>query len=142
GGWLIGISSWRVIFFLNVPIAIATVAIAVVFMPRATQSRKDVPIDYAGATLCALGLGGIVFALSEQPRRGWSDAAVAAGLAGGAACLAAFLAWEARSLAPMLPLRLFASRNFSVTNVETLAVYGGLSAWGFFLALFLQQVAG
>jgi EmrB/QacA subfamily drug resistance transporter len=143
GGWLIGIASWRVIFIINVPIAAITVAIALIFMPRHTQSRKKgTPIDYVGAALCALGLGGIVFALIEQPRRGWTDVAVVAGLLGGAACLGAFVAWEAHSRAPMLPLRLFASRNFSAANIETFAVYGGLSAWGFFLALFLQQVAG
>src|SRR3954447_703806 len=80
GGWLIGIASWRVIFFINVPIAAATVAIALIFMPQHGRSRKkDTPIDYVGATLCALGLGGIVFALIEQPQRGWTDAAVAAG---------------------------------------------------------------
>jgi predicted MFS family arabinose efflux permease len=67
---------------------------------------------------------------------------VLGGLVLGAAALVAFVAWEARAHAPMLPLRLFASRNFSVTNVETLAVYGGLSALGFFLALFLQQLSG
>jgi predicted MFS family arabinose efflux permease len=67
---------------------------------------------------------------------------VLGGMVLGAGCLIAFVAWEARARAPMLPLRLFASRNFSVTNVETLAVYGGLSAWGFFLALFLQQLSG
>jgi predicted MFS family arabinose efflux permease len=50
--------------------------------------------------------------------------------------------YESRTAMPMLPLHLFASRNFSVTNVETFAVYGGLSAWGFFLTLFLQQIAG
>src|SRR4051794_2716426 len=71
GGWLIGIASWRVIFFINVPIAAATVAIALVFMPRQTQSRKrDRPIDYVGATLCALGLGGVRFPFVRPTRAG------------------------------------------------------------------------
>jgi EmrB/QacA subfamily drug resistance transporter len=142
GGWLIDISSWRVIFLLNVPIAIVTVAIALVCMPARERSGARVRVDVLGAVLCAVGLGGIVFALIEQPRLGWGHWAIVTALAGGAACFAAFVVWEARTAAPMLPLRLFASRNFSVTNVETLAVYGGLSAWGFFLALFLQQLAG
>jgi EmrB/QacA subfamily drug resistance transporter len=142
GGYLIDVSSWRVIFLLNVPVALAAVAMALVFMPRREGGRRPTRIDVVGATLCALGLAGIVFGLIEQPRLGWGDPAIAGALAGGAACFALFLGWEARTTAPMLPLHLFARRNFSVTNVETLAVYGGLSAWGFFLALFLQQVSG
>jgi len=142
GGYLIDVSSWRVIFLLNVPVAIAAVAVALVFMPRREGGRRPTRVDGVGATLCALGLAGIVFGLIEQPRRGWGDPAIVAALAGGAACFALFVGWETRTPAPMLPLHLFARRNFSVTNVETLAVYGGLSAWGFFLALFLQQLAG
>jgi EmrB/QacA subfamily drug resistance transporter len=142
GGWLIDVSSWRVIFLLNVPVAIVTVAIALLLMPRRAQRRSGVPIDYAGGVLCAVGLGGVVFALIEQPRLGWTHWAIVLGLVGGLAALAAFVLWELRARAPMLPLRLFGRRNFTVTNVETLAVYGGLSAWGFFLALFLQQLAG
>jgi EmrB/QacA subfamily drug resistance transporter len=142
GGWLIGISSWRVIFILNVPIAIATVALALTKLPRHEHRRAGAHVDIVGGTLCALGLGGIVFGFIEQPRRGWADVAVAGGLVGGALCIAAFILWETRSPRPMLPLRLFRLRNFSVTNVETFAVYGGLSTWGFFLVLYLQQIAG
>jgi EmrB/QacA subfamily drug resistance transporter len=142
GGYLIEVSSWRLIFLLNVPIAAATVAIALVFMPRREGGRRSTRIDVVGATLCAAGLGGDVFGLNEQPRLGWGDPTIVAALVGGAACFALFLVWEARTASPMLPLHLFARRNFSVTNVETLAVYGGLSAWGFFLALFLQQLSG
>jgi EmrB/QacA subfamily drug resistance transporter len=142
GGYLIEVSSWRVIFLLNVPIALATVAIAIVFMPRREGGRRPTRVDVVGATLCAAGLGGLVFGLIEQPRFGWGSPAIVAALAGGAACMALFVAWEARTDSRMLPLHLFARRNFSVTNVETLAVYGGLSAWGFFLALFLQQLSG
>ena len=142
GGWLIGVSSWRVIFLLNVPVAAVTVAIALLLMTQSRHVRTNVRVDYAGAALCAAGLGGVVFALIEQPRLGWSHWAIALGLGGGIACLAAFLVWETRTRAPMLPLRLFRRRNFTVTNIETLTVYGGLSAWGFFLALFLQQLAG
>jgi EmrB/QacA subfamily drug resistance transporter len=142
GGWLIGVSSWRVIFFLNVPITVATLGIALLFIPRAGQFASRARVDYLGGALCALGLGGIVYALIEQPRLGWTHWSVVGGLLVGAACLAAFVAWEAHARAPMLPLRLFASRNFTVTNIETFAVYGGLSAWSFFLVLFLQQLSG
>jgi EmrB/QacA subfamily drug resistance transporter len=142
GGYLIAVSSWRVIFLLNVPVAVAACAIALAFMPRRERDGPRPRLDLVGAGLCAVGLGGVVFGLIEQPRLGWTDPAIAGGLAGGAACFVLFVVWEARTSSPMLPLHLFARRNFSVTNVETLAVYGGLSAWGFFLALFLQQLAG
>ena len=143
GGWLIDVASWRAIFFINIPVAVVTLAIARFLMPRpsaggGTRAR----VDLVGASLCALGLGGVVYALIEQPQLGWSHWSVAAGLGAGVACLVAFVLWESRTSAPMLPLRLFSSRNFAVTNVETLSVYGGLSAWGFFLALFLQGRAG
>jgi EmrB/QacA subfamily drug resistance transporter len=142
GGWLIDVSSWRVIFLINIPISIATVAIALLLIPKGSMGGKRVPVDYLGGALCVLGLGAVVYALIEQPTLGWSHWSVAGGLVAGIACLVGFLAWEMHALSPMLPLRLFARRNFSVTNVETLAVYGGLSAWGFFLVLFLQQLAG
>ena len=108
----------------------------------ALRARKAVRVDFVGAALCVAGLGALVFGFIEQPRLGWSDPAVPGTIAGGAACLVAFVVYESRTAMPMLPLRLFRSRNFAVTNVETLAVYGGLSAWGFFLTLFLQQNAG
>jgi predicted MFS family arabinose efflux permease len=89
-----------------------------------------------------LGLGGPVFGLIEAPRRGWSDPLIIVSLVGGLALLGAFLWWERRTSHPMLPLGLFARRNFSVANLETLTVYAGLSTLTFFLVLFVQQVAG
>ena len=142
GGWLIGISSWRVIFLLNVPIAVVTIAIALRLMPHQETRRARARVDLVGALLCVAGLGGLVFGFIEQPRRGWGSPTIVATIAAGAACLVAFVIWEMRATVPMLPLRLFRKRNFSVANIETFAVYGGLSAWGFFLTLFLQQLAG
>ena len=95
-----------------------------------------------GAALCVLGLGGAVFALIEQPRLGWSSPAVAGSLIGGLVLFATFLVYESRASDPMLRLSLFRSRNFSVGNIETLAIYGGFSVLFFFLVLYLQQVAG
>jgi EmrB/QacA subfamily drug resistance transporter len=140
GGWLIGVWSWRVIFLLNVPIALVTLAIVLAALPR-DERRHGVHVDVVGGALCAVGLGALVFGFIEQPRRGWGPA-VGAALAAGALCLGAFVLWEARSRRPMLPLALFRRRNFSVTNLETLGVYAGLYAWSFFLTIFLQQVAG
>jgi len=142
GGWLIGISSWRVIFLLNTPVALATVALVRLQVPERSSGRTQVKVDLAGAGFCVAGLGALVFGLIEQPRLGWGNPGVPASIAVGLACMAAFVYHESRTPMPMLPLRLFARRNFSVTNMETFVVYGGLSAWGFFLTLFLQQLAG
>jgi EmrB/QacA subfamily drug resistance transporter len=141
GGWLIGLWSWRVIFLLNVPVAIVTLVIVLRTLPRGARGEARVRVDLRGAVLCATGLGALVFGFIEQPRLGWG-AAVGGAVAGGAAALVVFVVHESRVAQPMLPLRLFRRRNFSVTNAETLAVYGGLSAWGFFLTLYLQQLAG
>jgi EmrB/QacA subfamily drug resistance transporter len=142
GGWLLGIASWRWIFLINVPLVAVTLALVLVVVPGRARGSKHVRVDVVGAVLCVLALGGTVFGFIEQPRLGWSHPAIVGSLAGGVAMFALFLVYEARASHPMLPLRLFASRNFSVTNVETLLVYAGLSTLAFFLVLFLQQIAG
>jgi EmrB/QacA subfamily drug resistance transporter len=142
GGFLLNVTTWRIIFVLNVPLALATLALVMREMPRGRAGKPGVRVDVVGAALCAIGLGGIVAGFIEQPRLGWSDPVVAGGIAGGALFLVAFVVYEGRVPAPMLPLGLFRSRNFSVTNLETLAVYGALSALFFFLTLFLQQLSG
>jgi len=142
GGFLLGVTSWRIIFVLNIPIALAAIAIVMTQMPRGSSGKTGVRVDLVGAALCAVGLGGIVAGFIEQPRLGWGNPVVPGGIAGGAVCLVAFVLYEKRTPMPMLPLRLFASRNFSITNLETFAVYGGLSALFFFLTLFMQQLTG
>jgi EmrB/QacA subfamily drug resistance transporter len=141
GGWLIGSTGWRVIFLLNVPIAAVALALALTQM-EGRRPRGPAGIDLVGGLLCVTGLGSFVFGFIEEPRRGWDDPAVVGTIVAGLVLLVAFVAYERRAPAPMLPLRLFRKRNFTVANLETLLVYAGLSGWGFFLALFLQQSAG
>jgi predicted MFS family arabinose efflux permease len=114
------------------------VLIAVPQTPRVTTRR----VDFVGATLCALGLGGLVFALIEQPRFGWSSPVIFLPLVGGVLAFVAFLAYERRAADPMLKLDLFSRRNFAVGNLETLTMYAGLTILFFYLVIFLQQVAG
>jgi EmrB/QacA subfamily drug resistance transporter len=142
GGWLIGISSWRVIFLINVPIAIVTVLLTLRLGGRSQKRREDLRVDFVGAVLGAAGLGLLVAGFIEQPHLGWSDPLVPGALAGGVVLLGAFVAYELRTPMPMLPLQLFRLRNFSVTNVETFAVYGALSGLSVFLSLFLLEFAG
>ncbi|HWY90746.1 MAG TPA: DHA2 family efflux MFS transporter permease subunit [Solirubrobacteraceae bacterium] len=143
GGELLAIGSWRWLFLINVPLVAGCVALILLAIPAsAPRERGARRVDYAGATLCALGLGGPVFALIEQPRLGWGSPAVTVPLIAGVALLVAFIAYEARARDPMLPLSLFRRRNFSAGNVETFAMYAGLAILFFFLVLFLQQVGG
>ena len=143
GGQIVDVTTWRWIFGVNVPFVAVTLVLIYLAVERETVTeRKGRRIDVVGAVLTALGLAGPVFALVEQPKRGWTSPVVLAGLFGGALLLAAFVAWERRSRDPMLPPGLFRSRNFSFTNVETLLVYAGLSSLFFFLTIFLQTVAG
>ncbi len=142
GGALIGFSSWRAIFWVNIPLIAATVALTL----RSVEESRDPDafrgIDWAGIALSAAGLGGPVVALVEQPSRGWGDPLVWLPLIAGIACLLLFVVHEARARQPMLDLSLFGVRNFAVANLTTLAAYGGLIGGLFFLGLYLQQVAG
>jgi EmrB/QacA subfamily drug resistance transporter len=143
GGELLAIASWRWIFLVNLPLAGACVALILLVIPTAPPRRSQAPrVDLLGGLLCALGLGGPVFALIEQPRLGWSGPGVLVPLCAGVVLLGAFLRYESRAHAPMLPLGLFRRRNFVAGNLETFSMYAGLSILFFFLVLFLQQVGG
>jgi EmrB/QacA subfamily drug resistance transporter len=139
GGALVQAASWRWIFLINpVPVAI-TVILLRRLPPDRRVSRR---VDWLGGVLCVVGLGGTVFGLIEHSLYGWGDPRVFVPLLAGVVLLVAFLAWEARAPEPMMPLHLFAVRNFAVGNVTTFALYGGLGVATFFLVVFLQQVAG
>lgn len=141
-GAILGVGSWRWIFVINLPLVLGCLWLIFKAVPAPSPTEAHRRVDVIGAVLGVLGLGGVVFALIEQPRLGWSSPAVSVSLIGGVILFAAFLFYESRARDPMLRLDLFQSRNFRVGNVETLALYGGLSALFFFLVLYLQQVAG
>ena len=141
GGALIDLASWRWIFAINVPlVAICLLLLRWVPQDRPAGSWREV--DLPGAILGACALAGPVYALIEQPVAGWGAPRVWAPLCAGVVLGAAFLAWEARTARPMLPLALFRSRNFAVGNLATLAIYGALGIVTFLVTIFLQQVAG
>jgi EmrB/QacA subfamily drug resistance transporter len=141
GGAIVDHATWRWIFALNVPLVALTLLLVRAGVPQ-TPRVAGRRVDVIGAVLCALGLGGLVFGLIEQPRFGWSSAATLVPLLAGLAVFAGFLVYERRTPQPMLKLALFSQRNFAVGNLETLAVYAGLSILFFYLVIFLQQVAG
>jgi EmrB/QacA subfamily drug resistance transporter len=142
GGYLVDAVSWRLIFAINVPFVAVTLALVAVAVAARETGRERARVDWLGAGLTAFGLAGPVLALIRQPAVGWDSPEVWGPGLGGVFLLAAFLFHEARTDHPMLPLQLFARRNFAVGNVQTFAMYGGLSVTFFFLVLFLQQVAG
>jgi EmrB/QacA subfamily drug resistance transporter len=139
GGALVQLASWRWIFAVNILPVVATLLL-LRRLPPDTRERGQV--DVVGAVLCALGLGGPVFALIEEPNYGWGSGLVLVPLIAGVVLFAAFIVWEARSPHPMMPLHLFASRNFAVGNLTTFTLYAGLGVATFFLVVFVQQVGG
>jgi EmrB/QacA subfamily drug resistance transporter len=142
GGQIVDSTSWRWIFIINLPLVIVALALARVAVPGRAQGMREVRIDWMGAALAALGLSGISFGLIEQPVLGWSDPGVWGALVAGFVLLATFIWHEAHTKMPMLPLELFRHRNFAVTNAQTFVMYGGIGLLGFFVTIYLQQVAG
>jgi EmrB/QacA subfamily drug resistance transporter len=140
GGLLIQAGSWRWVFVVNVPLVLVTLWL-VRRMPRPAGASGG-QVDWVGGMLAAAGLAGPIFALIEQPAYGWGDPRVLVTLVVGCLLLFIFVLWERRSRAPMLPVGMFSSRNFSVGNLATLCLYGALNVTTFFLVVFLQQVAG
>jgi EmrB/QacA subfamily drug resistance transporter len=141
GGAIVDQVSWRWIFAVNVPLVAATLVLIHTAVPASTRAVRR-RVDVVGAALCALGLGGFVFALIEEPHRGWASPGILITLIGGLVSFAAFVGYERRVPEPMLKLELFTHRNFAVGNLETLSMYAGLSILFFFLTIYLQQVAG
>ena len=143
GGVLVQAASWRWVFLINLPLAVATIALTLRAMPDDRPAPERRPrVDFKGAALAALGLAGPVFALIEQPLRGWGDPLIWGPLVAGVVLLAVFVVVEQRERDPMVPMDLFKRRNFAWGNLATLAMYAGLGILFFFLVLFLQQVAG
>jgi EmrB/QacA subfamily drug resistance transporter len=142
GGALIDGASWRWIFLLNVPLVLITLVLTAKAIPHTASQQPGAKVDFLGAALCAAGLGGIVFALIQQPRVGWGDPQVAIAGIGGVVSVVLFVVRERRTPSPMLPLYLFRARNFAVGNLATLTMYAGLGGALFFVALYLQQVSG
>ena len=140
GGAIVGATSWRWVFALNVPLVIAALALILIAVPPVERTSHD-RVDLPGATLCALGLAGVTFALIEQPHYGWGSAAILLPLVAGVLALVAFLLYERRARADA-EARLFCRRNFAIGNLETFAMYAGLAILFFFLVIYLQEVAG
>ena len=137
GGWLVDHSSWRWVFFINPPIAIAILVITFWYVPESRNRQMRRSLDWSGALLATVGLAGITFALVEGHRPGPVIPFVAGA---GVVALILFFVVEAHVPAPMLPLRLFRSRTFAGANLLTLCIYTALNGLLFFFPLNLIQV--
>jgi EmrB/QacA subfamily drug resistance transporter len=142
GGFLVEQASWRWVFFINVPLAVAVLGLIFWKMPESRNESASGRLDWAGAFLATIGLGGLVYGLIESSNLGWDSPVVLTALAVGLLALVLFIVVEARSREPMVPLNLFQSRTFSGANLLTLFLYGALSAATFFLPFNLIQVQG
>ena len=141
GGWLAGQGLWRMVFFMNIPLAII-VFIALTRVPESRDENAPKQLDYTGALLAVLGLAGLTFGFIQAPDFGWDDPRVYGTIIGGMIAFAGFIYTEATSTHPMMPLRLFKSRTFSGANAMTLFLYGALSGALFFFPLNLIQIQG
>lgn len=141
GGWLVEHASWRWVFFINLPLAAATIAISLWHIPE-SRSAAGGHVDWLGALVVFFGLGGLVIGFIEPVSLGWRHPLVLAGLIGGCACLVLFVFVEASVTSPMVPLTLFRSSTFSGANLLTLFLYAATGIFFFLFPLNLIQVQG
>ena len=140
GGLFVDFLSWRFVFLINVvPIAVTLVLLGRLHLPDHPRGAR---VDWLSGTLCAVGLGAVVFALIEQPVLGWGAPSIWIPAVVGVVLFALFLLRQRREAEPMMPLSLFRVRNFGWGNVATLFVYAALSLNGFVISVYLQQGAG
>jgi EmrB/QacA subfamily drug resistance transporter len=142
GGYLLAVGSWRLLFLLNLPLAAVVLLVTRRHVPESTDLSATGGIDVPGAVWAVVALSTITYALIEAPGVGWGSPAILGCLVVGAFAAVAFVVTEQRSKAPMLPLSMFAARQFAATNAVTFLLYGGLGGMLFLLPVVLQQVAG
>lgn len=139
GGWLVQDASWRWVFFINVPLAAVVIAISLWRVPEARGAVVD-RVDWLGAFLATLGLGGLVYGCIEFTDLGWKNPLVFGSLICGLVCLTGFVVAEARTNSPMVPFALFRNQDFSGANLLTLFLYSALGIFFFLFPLNLIQV--
>jgi EmrB/QacA subfamily drug resistance transporter len=140
GGAVLQAISWHWIFWINVPIGLALIPLA---LRQLRESHGPYgSLDLPGLALASSGAFGVVFGLIRAQSLGWTKPAVLASLITGAVLLVAFVARELRAKEPMLPMSFFAKRSFSVTNAVSLSMYFGMFGSIFFLSQYMQNVLG
>ena len=140
GGYLVTAGSWRLIFVINIPVGVVVLFLSARFIPESRDPTATGGIDLPGAGLATLALSGITYGLIEGPTRGWTSPVVLTAISVGVLASVSFIVVERASDEPMLPLGLFRSRQFTITNAVTFVVYGALGGALFLLPVELQVV--
>jgi EmrB/QacA subfamily drug resistance transporter len=141
GGWLVDALSWRAIFFINVPLALATLGLTYWRLPE-SRGASDGSVDWRGGFLATLGLAAMAYGLTAASDLGWTHPAVLGALLAGVLILGLFIWSEARTPSPMMPLGLFRSASFSGANAMTFLLYFALGGALFFLPFNLIRIQG
>ncbi|WP_225731355.1 MULTISPECIES: DHA2 family efflux MFS transporter permease subunit [unclassified Nocardia] len=141
GGLLLAHFHWGAVFFVNLPVVAATFAAVLVAVP---ESRGPVigRLDRIGAAAAIIGTGLLVWAIIEAPQRGWLDPVILAAFAASALVLVVFFRWERRTRHPLLDIRLFRDRRFSIASWSITTAYFGLVGFSFMITFFFQTVRG
>lgn len=140
GGAVVEGWSWQAIFWINVPVGLVAIPVALAVLPNSLGAR--VRLDLPGLALAALGVLGLVYGIVRGNEAGWDSLEVLGALIGGGVLLALFLLWERRTPSPLLPLRLFRDRSFSIANAVGFGFSFGMFGAVFILIQFLQIVQG
>jgi EmrB/QacA subfamily drug resistance transporter len=141
GGWLIEHASWRWAFFINIPLAAVVITLSLLHIPESRNAMAG-RVDWLGALVATVGLGGVVFGFIESTSLGWGHPLVFGSLLTGFTCLIGFVFVEARVSSPMVQPTLFRSRSFSAANLLTLFLYAALGIFFFLFPMNLIQVQG
>ena len=141
GGWLISAVSWRLVFFINLPLAALVVLISARHVPESTDPDAG-RVDATGGAVITAALVCLTYGLIEGPARGWGSPVIVVSLVAAALLLAVFGFVEDRRRSPLLPLSVFRSRQFTAANVVTFIVYAALGGVLFLLPIVLQEVSG
>jgi EmrB/QacA subfamily drug resistance transporter len=142
GGLLVDTISWRAAFFLNVPLVAVAAWATWKHVPESRDEQASSQFDWIGAAIVALAVGGLAFGTIYGQQRAWHDALGFVILGVGVVATAALPFWMMRAKHPLIPLELFRSRNFTVTNISTLVIYGALYVTFYYVGLFQQGTLG
>lgn len=141
GGWLIDVGSWRWIFFVSLPLAVAVILVAVRFVPE-SRDEEAADLDWTGAFVLFVALLCLTSALIFAPDRGLTDLLIVSLAVAGVVLLGLFLRWQVVCPHPMMPLTIFGKNQFTAANLVTFVIYSALGAVFFFLVVHLQVTLG
>jgi EmrB/QacA subfamily drug resistance transporter len=142
GGLLVNTLSWRMAFFVNLPFLVVAAYATLRYVQESRDDEATSDFDWLGSIVIVLAVGGLTFGTIRGQQRGWTEPVVIGSLIVGAAAVIAFPIMMARRRHPLVPLDLFKSRNFTVTNISTLVIYGALYVTLTFEGIFLIGTLG